>query len=622
MVLASPAPALFSAAAAAPAGGPEEAAAAVEPPSAAAEAPVGAQEEESRPGQEAVAALRASDREPRLSDAVAVATSSHAHSEAQDTALLTSPAKSSEVGAGSPAGSADARAEAQGAVLLFSPGRHGQAHAAADSAVQPTAKALCQYFVMATPRTSLESPSRDRAGENADHNVPKKAGKKVGAAPAAGARSSSVQLMPCQRPSTPRSKAKGAAAAESLPSGRKTPRSSKLQMTPEHRRPSSVYSDGEGDSRSLASLSVYSDVGQQSRLTQLSRKTVTRQHLSTKEREEIEVEEKRRALREMIKRNGVNCRKALNATDLGSAGRTDRSMKVTVPKEFNLSRGVPRTPRSESVASDFESDGGELSCHQSASGRRASVQHSASASSLRKQPQLTVPKGPQLRTDRRVSLGLRRTMSCPADEESVTSDQASRSLLSARDCTPERRRKAFVEAAAMERHGAVTSRAPGGAASGAGSPLAPRTPRAGVAAPAPRTPRAGAAASSPEEASSKPLSARPLKSSKQAGSVQERADRARLEAQQKKDDEARAAKEKVCIFRKPAGQARPAKAPTKQELGNRQEQDNADMLSVGSRHSVRSSASAGCGGAGKGGARPRRPSFGSTAERPCCSTPR
>merc|ERR1719291_68208 len=580
----------------------------MEPPDAAAEAPAGAQEaEERRPGREAAAALGEAAAAPGVG-AVAVATNGYAHPAAQEPAPLTSPGRSSEVAAGSPARSAaDPHAEAQGVALLFSPGRHGQAHAARDRAAQPTAKSLCQYFVMATPRTSLESPSRDHVGENADHNVPKRASKKVGAAPAApqSARSGPVQLMPCQRPSTPRSKG---AAAESLPSGRKTPRSSKLQATPE-RRPSAAYSDGEGDSRSLASLSVYSDVGQQSRLTQLSRKTFTRQQLSTKELEEIQVEEKRRALREMIKRNGVNCRKALNATDLGSAGRTDRSMKVTVPKEFNLSRGVPRTPRSarsECAASDSESDAGEPPRRQGAGG---APKHSASASSQRWQPQLTVPKGPQLCTDRRVSLGLRRTMSCPADEESVASDKAGR------PCTPEkRRREAFVEAAAMERHAAVTStRAPGGAASGAGSP------------PAARTPRAGAAFSSPEEASSKALSARPLKSSKQAGSLQERAERARLDAQQKKDDEARATKEKVCIFRKPAGQARPAKAPARQELGNRQEQDNADMLSVGSRHSVRSSASAGCAGAGggsKGGARPRRPSFGSAAERPCCATPR
>ncbi|CAK0892557.1 unnamed protein product [Prorocentrum cordatum] len=194
-----------------------------------------------------------------------------------------------------------------------------------------------------------------------------------------------------------------------------------------------------------------------------------------------------------------------------------------------------------------------------------------------------------------MSLGLRRSASCPADEDprSVASDTAGQPRVPAREFTPERRRReAFVEAAMMERYTAVaTTRAPGGAPAGAGSPPAPRTPRAGAA-----------TAASPEQASSKPLSARPLKSSKQVGSVQERAEQARRQAQQQKDDEARAAKEKVCIFRKPAGQAMPAKATTRQEAGSRQEQDGADMLSVGSRHSVRSTASAGSvgvGGAGK-----------------------
>lgn len=319
------------------------------------------------------------------------------------------------------------------------------------------------------------------------------------------------------------------------------------------------------------------------------------------------MEEKRHALRQMIKRNEVNCRKALNATDLGSAGRTERSMKVTVPKEFNLSRGVPRTPRSDYAPSDSESDAGELSCHRST----GTATKPRASTPTRWKPQLTVPKAPELRADRRVSLGPRRASSCPPKEEAGALGSACHAKTAAREGTPEsRRREAFVEAAVMERHSAATTaRAAGGTASGAS------TPRAG----GPRTPRAGGAATFTEEVPVQPPVARPLKSSKQTGSVQERAERARLQAQQRKDAEARAANEKVCVFRKSAAQAGHAKATPR--LQRSISQDAADMLSVGSRHSVRSTTSATSASMGKGGVRPRRPSFGSAAERPCC-TPR
>ncbi|CAE7221308.1 XCP1, partial [Symbiodinium natans] len=56
-------------------------------------------------------------------------------------------------------------------------------------------------------------------------------------------------------------------------------------------------------------FSVYSEASNVSRLTQLSRKSVVKRCLSSKELEELEVMEKRREVSAMMRRNQVNCRK-------------------------------------------------------------------------------------------------------------------------------------------------------------------------------------------------------------------------------------------------------------------------------------------------------------------------
>lgn len=493
----------------------------------------------------------------------------------------------------SPARSAsdECRDEAEGVGPLFSPVQHTPVDDREGASTAPTARALCQYFVLATPRTSFESPRRDLKCDAIDSNS--RSRKK---APQSARSPPPVQLMPCQRQTTPKAKTRGTTPTTTA-SERRT---HQLQMTPESRRGGSDIDDG--DARSVASLSVYSDVCHQSRLTQLSRKTVSRKHLSTKEMEEMQLEEKRRALRDMIRRNEVNCRKALNATDIGSAGRTERSMKVTVPKEFNLSRSGLRTPRSardEYAASDCESECSELSCRSTTSSRVTKPR--TATPTKRWQPQLTVPKGPALSTDRRVSLGMRRTMSCPPEDDTGSSGSSNVFRKLTREVTPEMRRQAFVEAAQMQRHVAVsTAWAAGSPRSGASSARGAQSAHAGANA------NSGAA--------------RPPKTSKQVGggSVQERAERARLQAQQRKDEEARAAKEKVGLFKKTATPARSARAQYGQQT-DAAEDATADMLSVSSRISTRSTSSLNGAGGSKASLRPRRPSFGSAAERPCCS---
>jgi len=353
----------------------------------------------------------------------------------------------------------------------------------------------CQYFVL-SPRRSANTPSCSLAenDENTDPNFRSGAQHVIKAA-AKGLKSPTSQ----QR------------SSRSLtPSPAITPHVMSLPMTPER--------DGHEPSSAL-------DTSCESRWTQLSRRSSLRRHPSSKELEEMEVEQKRREVHELIRRNRVSCHRALNAVDSCSAGRAaSRPMKMTVPKEFSLS--APPTPRSPPAsASPSESEEDTL--------RSRSL--SAKATPARKppqtkpwRPQLTVPKPPELHTTRRLSAcGTGRLSKAPSDDVDSQSRERSTSTVKTspvragsrpkpsptRPCTPER--------CGLEVYTAFT-RAQRQAAGGFRS-----------------------AGTQQHEA----VGATPVISRKGAR-AQERAEHARQLVQQKKDEEARAAQEKVCIFRK------------------------------------------------------------------------
>jgi len=111
---------------------------------------------------------------------------------------------------------------------------------------------------------------------------------------------------------------------------------------------------------SFASVSVRSEMSVESRLSRLSRRSVTKRQPSAQERERMEVDEARRKLEKMRRRNEVSCRKALyTPMSVTSAGQVRRSMRLTVPKEFSLS--APPTARVRSREPSV-SDGGASGC--------------------------------------------------------------------------------------------------------------------------------------------------------------------------------------------------------------------------------------------------------------------
>lgn len=165
-----------------------------------------------------------------------------------------------------------------------------------------------------------------------------------------------------------------------------------------------------------------------------------------------------------MRRNQVNCRKALNATDINTAGRVQgaSTSRVTIPKEFNLStRSAPTTPRVPPSEADSE-DSLSMSTRSLQSTRslhsgggstkslptRRPTPTRSSAKQWR--PQLTVPKEPDFATTRRASVGSdrRRASSCPADEGDTASEgestgtkaRRSGTVAQQRPCTPQRQR--------------------------------------------------------------------------------------------------------------------------------------------------------------------------------------
>jgi len=290
----------------------------------------------------------------------------------------------------------------------------------------------CQYFVL-SPRPSLESPRRQ--DENANQNVPRAVVKVVkGRLPKAKAQGVKTPV----RPATPKSRRQEEPVAKTpaplTARGPCTPYTPKMEhrapltaRTPATRTPATGRSPSSRSEKRLedddlsasvcsANFSVFSEASVVSRLTQLSRKSFSKRILSSKELEDLEVMQKRQELNAMMRRNQMNCRKALHATDLNSAGRKQSTSKLTEPKEFHFS--CPPTPRAGSPVRELE---GPI---QAPAFPR--LLRSTSSQSLETKPRsltLTVPQGPQLRVVRRLSL---RPNSCPPEDREVKTPRTHR----------------------------------------------------------------------------------------------------------------------------------------------------------------------------------------------------
>mmetsp|Transcript_71774 Transcript_71774/g.126719 ORF Transcript_71774/g.126719 Transcript_71774/m.126719 type:complete len:507 (-) Transcript_71774:113-1633(-) len=481
--------------------------------------------------------------------------------------------------------------------------------------------AKCQYFEL-SPRTSLESAKNGGADENADHNV--RRSRAAAASAGKGQPKKNVPSVPVHhikktapataRPSTPTKTRQAEASTPARPlSARSHGQSSRSLGTPARTPARSDSKSVLDDTESVysANVSVFSEVSSQSRLMQLAKKSSSKRHLSSKELEELEVEEKRRQIRDQIRRNEANCRKAIAATDLSSAGRVQSTMQLTAPKEFNFAPPTPRSPRSpdrscassdvDSISISLKGDIFKRNLRSSSSQnslmqtpRGVAFGSSSSQNSFVQTPQqgwkprLTVPQGPELNVVRRLSAGRRRLSNSLPPEEVESSVKEAPRRVASRPSTPERRRKEATPA------------------------MTPRvTPRVTPA----TTPKvAPAATSRPAVKAAGPKSTDPKAegASKDALTRQERAQRAKEMAQKRKDDEAKTKQDRMFVFKR-------ATSP---------DEEQKSMMSVGSSKSLRSSASTkSIGGPesargrpeGQLSARQRRPSFGSSSKRPCAT---
>jgi len=378
------------------------------------------------------------------------------------------------------------------------------------------------------------------------------------------------------------------------------------------------------------------------RLSQLAVRTVSHRHLSSKEREQKEIEEKRRDLQELMRRNQLSCRRAIDNPDASLAGRMHhpgRLREITVPRAFSLS-GTPRTPgtplmpitprTARTEGSSPSADSPLLSRSQKLK-LLATMTRKPTPTKQRWTPNLTVPKGPELQTSHRSSLILR-SFSCPPPEETGAGDietgQDSVCATAARlfrGSTPLKQRskesssthintgRVGSESARFVRPGtpdkpkirviAAAARAER-RVSNVGVLVASATfPSSSKEQSAPGGPEAAAGNPCPELERPPPSAPAHSDGRRKPGGVdtpQERAHRARLLAQQNKDEEARAARQKVGLFKKSAAApetSRPLVRPPKE-------------LEPPSRATLRVSTSA----PGKLG---MRSSFGSTTARHC-----
>jgi len=311
---------------------------------------------------------------------------------------------------------------------------------------------------------------------------------------------------------------------------------------------SPAVSDSIGQSSVGSLLSLGAPVGS-SRLTQLSRRTKTNRQMSTAELELQQIEEKRRQQREMVRKNDVNCRKAISKVDAGhgSTGTGNRSVNVTVSEDLNLSRGNISVCASDAGNSDHESESAASDWSQSLrpKAKRTSVGGSSTANpglEAKWKPKLTVPEGPQLRTARRKSI---------SRESSVNSE-------------PERSKGALAvrrEQAAMDRQAAAARRQAAGSRTSTPQRSRPATPQKSR----PATPQSSRPATPQRASAARPATPQQSRVAEPANAAdsQDRAAEARRVAQQKYDS--RGASATAFGFKKPssstvAGKAAPTPA--------------------------------------------------------------
>lgn len=293
----------------------------------------------------------------------------------------------------------------------------------------PEKESHCQYFVLSP---EVEHREVRKVDENTDLNVARTV-VKISKVKTKAPLSAKKPVVTTVRPSTPtrgrpnlrpsaEAKTPGPLTARSPVTPKTEPpvrapltaRTPTASRTPKVQSPQEKCLEEDDLTASVCSghFSIYSEASGHSRLTQLSRKSFSKRILSSKEIEEMQVMEKRRELTAMMRRNQLNCRKALHGTDLSGAGRKQSNAKLTEPKEFHFS--CPPTPRSPSPMSERLDDevGTEADFPR--------LLRSASTCSLETwKPQLTVPRGPQLQVVRRLSAP--RPTSLPPDEaEPVT----------------------------------------------------------------------------------------------------------------------------------------------------------------------------------------------------------
>jgi len=459
------------------------------------------------------------------------------------------------------------------------------------------------------------------------------------------------QVLPCMRQpgqsTSPRTSRKSLGETSRSPGRmmRGTPSRSTL-ATPE----ASEAGDESGYQPSFASMSMYSESQYSctSRLDQLSRRSFSRRHLSSEELLQQEVEDKKRDLAKMRKQNNINCHKARQPdVNFGTLGKM--TTKVTMPKEFTLSANTPRLKESRSQSDNEDSVSSAPSARRSSHGKAKGMTRSSSAgtapglSSTKKwAPQLTVPQGPTCADPEQVKL--RRSLSCPpedmeADEQSVGTCLSARSTgtcfsarstrtstgPSHRPSTPERSSQGVPSNVA-----AVAERRRSRSEQQATQSVRPATPERCAQAARPATPDRSAQPvrrSTPERSSRPVRRATPEHGSEAAtqstaGSAKgnrseekARAERARQQAMLKNQEQA-AKRNEHCIFRKSqaaSSQVEDADAPP----SARAAPTSARTTPLRERLNHSSSGSIGTG-AETGKAVKRRPSFGSTARRPCC----
>lgn len=453
-------------------------------------------------------------------------------------------------------------------------------------------------FKKGGPNVARRAPHTARAASGGS--------KTLGSTKPLGPAQQNAHRQPCLRPATPTKK-----------------------RTPSESAPSTPLID---DGESALNLSVRSEYNDRdSRLARLARRNPTKA-LSTRELEEMRVEEKRREIQEMMRKNEMNRRKALHGPDQSCAGRTNKPIKVTTPRAFDLSEPPTPTTRSREpgVMGTPDLSVGELSvdysvdeCQLPASLRKKTGTPSDNGrktpSKTNWKPQLTVPKEPNFATAGRrlsrsesrgrreqeeVSVGRaasneRSVGRAASSERSVgraaSSERTRRaSPRGSRESTPERKHlDVYAAAARLERRAAVADTATTTRAAVISANRAPVV-----------SPPVAVVVSTGASVAAAP-------SAKGTSSAQERAHRARVAVQQKKEEEARVAQEKwhgvfkgqtaSLVEDAAAGGERRARTMVRPP----QEWDEAGEMSVRSSRSIQSDGPV------------KRPGFGSASGRPC-----